>query len=68
MAQKEIEERPVEKSALSSGVKLKGGHAVHLLVGGVKAAGSGTGHGGGHATGEASGQGGGSDDGDPTSG
>jgi outer membrane protein OmpA-like peptidoglycan-associated protein len=74
VAREEVEERAVEKSELSSGVKLKAGHSVHLLVGGLKGAGTGSGGGqgtggGGTAggTGEAPGEGGGSDDGDPTS-
>ena len=44
MPNDEVEERPVEKSELSAGVKLNAGHPVHLLVGGVKPAdGSGAG-------------------------
>ncbi len=75
MANDEVEERPVEKSELSAGVKLSAGHPVHLLVGGVKPAdGSGDGDGGttepsdptSDGSGEGSGEGGGSDDGDPT--
>ena len=53
------EEVPVDKAALASGVKLKAGHKVRLLVGGLKAgatSGGGT-SGGGDATGEGTGGG-----------
>ena len=75
MADTEVEERPVEKSELSAGVKLNAGHPVHLLVGGVKGQGTGTGDDGpteppdptSDGSGAGSGEGGGSTDGDPTS-
>ena len=40
MAKADVEERDVEMSDLTAGVKLKAGHPVHLLVGGVKGQGT----------------------------